>query len=63
MADTDESTVKIGSQYPSHSFVLPYTETAGAEAVAAYEQSKRQAMDWQKLVTYDLMARDPTSKL
>lgn len=49
---------RIGSQTPTQSFVLPYTKTSGAEAVEIYERSGRKAMDWQKLLVYDMLARN-----
>lgn len=47
---------RLGRQTPTRSIILPYKETRGPEAVALYEQGGRQAMEWQKLLTYDIMA-------
>ena len=49
---------RIGSQTPTHSFVLPYKKTDGMEAIREYESSGRKAMDWQKLLVYDMLARN-----
>ena len=49
--------MRIGRQTPTRSFVLPYTETKGLEAVGLYNQSnKRTAMEWQQLLLADIMA-------
>ena len=37
---------------------MPYDETKGGEAVELYEQGGRTAMDWQKVLLYDMMAVD-----
>lgn len=39
---------RIGRQTPTENFVLPYQKTDGAEAIACYGKSGREAMDWQK---------------
>lgn len=49
---------RIGRQPPTESFVLPYQKTDGAEAIACYGKSGRKAMDWQKLLVYDILARE-----
>ena len=49
---------RIGRQTPTESFVLPYQKTEGEEAVRIYEKSGRTAMDWQKLLVYDILARE-----
>jgi len=49
---------RIGCQTPTESFVLPYQKTDGAEAIACYGKSGRKAMDWQKLLVYDILARE-----
>ncbi|MGI6721072.1 MAG: terminase TerL endonuclease subunit [Anaerovoracaceae bacterium] len=49
---------RIGRQTPTESFVLPYQKTDGAEAIESYEKSGRTAMDWQKLLVYDMLARE-----
>ena len=49
---------RIGRQSPTQSFVLPYRDTAGPEAVEIYEKSGREPYDWQKLLDYDILARN-----
>lgn len=49
---------RIGRQTPTTSVVLPYEETLGEEAIKLYESSKRTAQEWQKLLVYDIMARN-----
>lgn len=53
-----EAEKRIGRQFPTTSVVLPYTETKGGEAVLFYNQSSRNAMDWQQAMIYDIMAMD-----
>ena len=48
---------RIGSQTPTQAVVLPYEVTLGNEAVELYETSKREAMDWQKLLLSNIMAQ------
>lgn len=49
--------MRVGRQTPTNSLILPYTETKGLEAVEIYNRStKRQAMEWQALLTADMMA-------
>ena len=38
---------RIGRQDPTVSVVLPYENTKGAEAVALYNATERDALDWQ----------------
>lgn len=47
-----------GRQTPTQSFVIPYTETKGGEAVEIYNRSPRTAQEWQELLLYDIMATD-----
>ena len=49
---------RIGRQTPTTSVVLPYEETLGEEAIELYESTKRKAQEWQKLLVYDIMARN-----
>lgn len=51
-------TARLGRQSPTQALVLPYDETKGGEAVELYEQGGRTAMDWQKVLLYDMMAVD-----
>lgn len=45
-----------GSQTPTHSFVLPYENTLGADAVNLYNSTGRTAQEWQELLLYDMLA-------
>lgn len=47
----------MGRQTPTGSFVLPYTETLGAQAVELYNRSGRTALEWQEIQIYDIMAQ------
>src|SRR5690625_2604611 len=47
---------KIGSQTPSKSVILPYSQSQGDEAVKLYEKSKRKAFDWQRFLTNAILA-------
>lgn len=49
---------RLGRQTPTQALVLPYDETKGGEAVELYEQGGHTAMDWQKVLLYDMMAVD-----
>ena len=48
---------RTGRQTPTTSVVLPYEDTYGEEAVKLYESTGRKALEWQKLLIYDIMAR------
>ena len=47
---------RIGRQDPTVSVILPYESTKGAEAVALYDATERDALDWQVSLCYDIMA-------
>lgn len=47
---------RIGNQTPTQCVVLAFKETKGDEAVMLYEQSGKQAMDWQRLLLNNIMA-------
>ena len=49
---------RLGRQTPTTSVVIPYDRTLGNEAIALYESTKREAQEWQKLLVYDIMARN-----
>lgn len=51
-------TARLGRQTPTQALVLPYDETKGGETVELYEQGGHTAMDWQKVLLYDMMAVD-----
>ena len=48
----------IGSQFPSQTIVLPYSQSKGTEAVALYEECGRTAQDWQRLLIENIMAQN-----
>lgn len=50
---------RIGRQTPTTSVVLPYEQTSGDEAIKLYESTGRKAQEWQQLLIYDIMARNP----
>ena len=51
--------VRKGRQTPTTSVILPYDDTWGQEAVDLYEKTGRHAMEWQRLLLRDIMARTP----
>lgn len=53
---------RIGSQEPTTSFILPYQETDGQTAVDLYEMTGRSAMEWQKALIYDILAKGPDGR-
>lgn len=48
-----------GRQTPTTSVVLPYSETLGDAAINLYEQTGRTCQEWQQMLLYDIMARNP----
>ena len=50
--------IRQGSQVPSQSHILPYSVSEGEEAIRLYENTGRQAMEWQKLLMFDLLAKN-----
>ena len=49
---------KHGSQTPSRSVILPYSDTLGDEACEIYHETGRTAQEWQRLLLRDLMGRN-----
>ena len=47
---------RVGRQSPTVSVILPYVDTKGAEAIALYNASENNMLEWQEALTYDLMA-------
>ena len=41
--------IRRGIQTPTQSYVLPYKETEGVEALKIYESTGREAQEWQSL--------------
>lgn len=48
--------MRIGNQRPTHSVVVPYTETRGPDAVILYKETGREPQEWQELIVNDLLA-------
>ena len=46
----------IGSQQPTQSAIIPYTETRGKEAAKLYSLTGRELMEWQRGVLMNMMA-------
>lgn len=49
---------RIGNQEPTVHIVLPYSDTAGPDAVTLYELTGQKAMKWQKRIISDILARN-----
>lgn len=47
---------RIGAQKPSKSLILPYKNTLGTEAVDLYEESGREAYEWQENLLNPILA-------
>ena len=47
---------RVGRQEPTVSVILPYKDTKGPEAIALYNKSEKDALEWQTALTYDIMA-------
>ena len=47
---------RVGRQTPTMALVLPYSDSRGAEALALYNSSGREALPWQELMIEDIMA-------
>lgn len=52
------TTLRSGRQEPTTSFILPYRQTDGDTAIELYELTGRTALDWQKSLIYDILARN-----
>ena len=53
---------RYGRQTPTQSIVLPYTETKGQEAIDLYNSTDNEAIEWQQLQIYDILAHDEEGK-
>lgn len=49
---------RIGRQEPTTSITLPYTDSDGQLAIDLYEMTGRIAMEWQRVLIYDILARN-----
>lgn len=47
---------RIGSQQPTQSAIIPYTETKGVEAAKLYSLTGRELMEWQQGILKNMMA-------
>lgn len=41
---------RIGRQTPTNSYIIPYKNTLGNEAVELYNNTTRTAMEWQEIL-------------
>jgi phage terminase large subunit-like protein len=48
--------MRIGNQHPTHSVVVPYTESRGPEAANLYRGTGREPQEWQESIVNDLLA-------
>lgn len=48
--------MRVGSQTPTTSVVIPYTTTYGKEAIDLYNQTTRTAREWQEIMIYDILS-------
>lgn len=48
--------VRKGRQTPTNSYVIPYKETLGNEAIDIYNDTTRNAREWQEIQLYDIMS-------
>lgn len=49
---------RIGRQTPTNQYVLPYSDTGGRDAIDLYELTGRTALEWQKGLINDILARN-----
>lgn len=47
---------RIGNQHPTHSVVIPYTETDGERALSLYEETGREPQEWQANLIKNILA-------
>lgn len=48
--------MRIGNQVPTHSVVLPYSQTRGDEALKCYQETGREAQEWQANLIKDILS-------
>lgn len=53
---------KIGRQTPTNSYIIPYKNTLGNEAIELYNNTTRNAMEWQEIQMMNIMAVDDDSQ-
>lgn len=47
---------RVGNQLPTHSVVIPYTQTKGEDALTLYRGTGREPQEWQSLMVNDILA-------
>lgn len=47
---------RVGNQLPTHSVVIPYTQTKGDDALNLYRGTGREPQEWQSLMVNDILA-------
>lgn len=47
---------RVGNQLPTHSVVIPYTQTKGEDALNLYRGTGREPQEWQSLMVNDILA-------
>ena len=47
---------RIGRQTPTRSYILPYLNTKGQEAIDLYNRTGKTAQEWQELLLFDILA-------
>lgn len=47
---------RVGNQLPTHSVVIPYTQTKGEDALHLYRGTGREPQEWQSLIVNDILA-------
>lgn len=48
--------MRIGNQIPTHSVVLPYSQSKGDEALKCYQETGREAQEWQANLIQDILS-------
>lgn len=48
--------MRIGNQHPTHSVVIPYTDTKGEKALEFYKESGREPQEWQADLINNILA-------
>ena len=49
---------RIGQQTPTNSYIIPYDNSIGQQAIDLYNNTKNTAMEWQEIQMMDIMAID-----
>ena len=49
---------RVGRQSPTVSVILPYKDSRAQEAIELYNTTEKNMLEWQEVLTYDLMAVD-----